>query len=100
MYVCIQPFTYVGRVRCLSLLLGFSSDETNKNLVRNKKQKQIVTEAEDFGDSLHIILEGLLEYAVKVLYLVKRELGNLVANYHTYTAGLFCCMYLDTCRKG
>lgn len=30
------------------------------------KCMQIVTEAEDFDDSLYIILEGLLEYAVQV----------------------------------
>lgn len=29
--------------------------------------EKVVTEEEDFGDSLYIILEGLLEYAVKVI---------------------------------
>lgn len=33
---------------------------------------KVVTEAEDFGDSLYIILEGLLEYAVQVTILIRK----------------------------
>ena len=55
-------------------LLGFrlSTNTTrfakNTPITHTNKKKQTVTEAEDFGDSLYIILEGLLEYAVKVTW--------------------------------